>query len=74
MLDAKIRVVQMKVARLVLIILRKAPIDVIRVTMCALPVQQSVTVMTGHENVRNSSKDSKNTPQERSNLDGREAC
>ena len=37
--------------------------------MCARPVQVSVTVMVGHEKVRNSSKDSKNTPQERSNLD-----
>jgi hypothetical protein len=53
---------------LVLIILRNAPMDVILVTMWALPVQQSVTVMTGHENVRNASKDSKNTPQDRSYL------
>lgn len=42
--------------------------DVILVTMWALPVQQSVTVMTGHENVRKASKDSKNTPQDRSYL------
>ena len=55
---------------LVLIILRNAPIDVIRVTMCALPVQQSVTVITGQENVRNSSNDSKNTPHDRSYLKG----
>ena len=36
--------------------------------MCARPVHVSVTVMDGHENVRNSSKDSKNTPQDLSNL------
>lgn len=36
--------------------------------MCARPVQASVTVMAGHEKVRNSSKDSKNTPHERSYL------
>ena len=42
---------------------------VILVTICAFPVQRSVTTIQGHENVRNSSKDSKNTPQERSNLD-----
>lgn len=43
---------------LVLIILRKAPTEVIRVTICALPVLVSVTVITGHENARNCSKDS----------------
>ena len=41
---------------------------VMRVTICALPVQQSVTVMTGQENVRNSSNDSKKTPHDRSYL------
>lgn len=54
--------------RLVLIIFTNAPMDVMRVTMWALPVQASVTVMTGHENVRNSSNDSKKTPQVRSYL------
>ena len=42
---------------------------VILVTICAFPVQRSVTTIHGHENVRNSSKDSKNTPQEQSNRD-----
>ena len=41
----------------VLIILMKAPMEVSRVTMCARPVQESVTVMTGQENARNSSKE-----------------
>lgn len=53
---------------LVLIILRNAPIVFILVTMCAFPVIQSVTVITGHENVRNVSNDSKNAPQDRSYL------
>ena len=39
--------------------------------MCARPVQASVTVIVGHENVRNSSKDSKSTPHERSYLSNR---
>lgn len=59
-----------RITCLVLIILRNAPIDVMRVTMCALPVAQSVTVITGQENVRNSSKDSKNTPHDLSYLKG----
>lgn len=54
---------------LVLIILRNAPIEVIRVTMCALPVAQSVTVITGQENAKNSSNDSKNTPHDLSYLE-----
>ena len=36
--------------------------------MCARPVQESVTVIVGHEKVRNSSNDSKRTPHERSYL------
>jgi len=42
---------------LVFIILRKAPMEFSRVTMCARPVHASVTMMTGQENARNSSKD-----------------
>jgi hypothetical protein len=46
-------------AHLVLIILRKAPIEVRRVTICALPVHESVTVITGQEKAKNSSNDEK---------------
>jgi hypothetical protein len=55
-------------ADLVLIIFRNAPIEVRRVTICGLPVHESVTVMTGHENARKSSKDENRGPQERSYL------
>lgn len=37
----------------VLIILRKAVMEVKRVTMCARPVRVSVTVTTGQEKARN---------------------
>ena len=53
---------------LVFSILRKAPTVDKRTTMCARPVQASVTVIVGHEKVRNSSKDSKKMPHERSYL------
>jgi len=53
---------------LVFIILRNAPMEVSRVTMCGFPVHASVIVMTGHEKARNSSKDEKRGPQERSYL------
>ena len=53
---------------LVLIIRRKAPIEFNQVMICALPVQESVTVITGHENARKSSKDAKRWPQDRSHL------
>jgi hypothetical protein len=55
-------------ACLVFIILRKAPTDVSRVATCALPVQASVTVITGHEKPKKSSKDAKRWPHERSYL------
>ena len=53
---------------LVLIILRNAPIEVILVTICALPVHESVTVMTGQEKARKSPNDAKRWPHERSYL------
>ena len=53
---------------LVFIILRKAPMELSRVTMCARPVHASVTMMTGQENARNSSKDWKWCPHNRSYL------
>jgi hypothetical protein len=53
---------------LVLIILRNAPIEVILVTICALPVHESVTVMTGQEKTRKSPNDAKRWPHERSYL------
>jgi hypothetical protein len=52
----------------VLIILRKAPIEVRRVTMCARPVHTSVQVMQGQENARKSSKVENRWPHERSYL------
>lgn len=58
----------MAVIYLVLIILRKAPMEVIRVTMCALPVWASVTVITGQENATKSSKELNRCPHERSYL------
>jgi hypothetical protein len=56
------------VTDLVLIILRNAPMEVRRVTMCALPVTVSVTMTTGHEKARNSSNDWNRCPHERSYL------
>lgn len=56
------------VTHLVFIILRKDPIELDLVTICALPVQSSVTTITGHENVKNSSKDEKRWPHVLSNL------
>src|ERR1700722_12280910 len=53
---------------LVLIILRKAPMEVILVTIWALPVHASVTVITGQENSKKSSKEAKKCPHERSYL------
>ena len=44
---------------LVFIILINAPIELRRVTICALPVHASVTVITGQENARKASNDSK---------------
>jgi hypothetical protein len=44
---------------LVFIILINAPIEFSRVTICALPVHASVTVITGQENARKASNDSK---------------
>ena len=58
----------MRSTHLVLSILRNAPTVDKRTTMCARPVQVSVTVIVGHEKVRNSSNDSKNTPHDLSNL------
>jgi len=40
-----------------LIILIKAPMEFKRVTMCALPENASVTVITGQEKTKNSSND-----------------
>lgn len=42
------------------IILRKALMEVMRVTMCARPVRISVTATTGQEKARNCSNVSKN--------------
>lgn len=42
--------------------------EVRRVTICARPVCMSVTVITGHENVRNCSNVSKRCPHDRSCL------
>jgi hypothetical protein len=53
---------------LVLIIFKKAPMEFRRVTIWALPVQASVTMMTGHENVRKASKDENKWPHDRSHL------
>ena len=53
---------------LVFIILRKAPMEFNRVTMCSRPVHASVTMMTGQENARNSSKDWKWCPHDCSYL------
>jgi hypothetical protein len=53
---------------LVLIILIKAPMEFRRVTIWALPVQASVTVMTGHEKAKNSSNDENRCPHDRSHL------
>lgn len=53
---------------LVFIIFKNAPTELRRVTICALPVVASVTVITGQENARNASNDSKRCPQERSYL------
>ena len=39
-----------------------------RVTIWALPVQVSVTMMTGHENARKASKDENKWPHDRSHL------
>lgn len=44
---------------LVFIILRNAPTELRRVTIWALPVYASVTVITGQENARKASNDSK---------------
>ena len=44
----------------VLIILRKAAMEVMRVTMCARPVRISVMMTTGQEKARNCSNVSKN--------------
>lgn len=52
----------------VLTSLIKAPIELNRVTICALPVHESVTVITGHENAKNSSNDAKRWPQDLSYL------
>ena len=57
--------------RISLIILRKAPMDLRRVTMCGRPVYASVTVTVGHENERNPSNDENDEnrwPQDRSYL------
>lgn len=51
---------------LVFTIFRKALIELSRVTICARPVQLSVTVMTGQENTRNSSNEEKRCPHVRS--------
>lgn len=56
-------------AHLVLIIFKNAPIEVKRVTICALPVCASVTVIVGHEKAKNSSKEVKRCPHVLSNLD-----
>lgn len=58
----------MLTTHLVLIIFKNAPTEFRRVTICALPVVASVTVMTGHENARNASKVSNRWPQDRSYL------
>lgn len=55
-------------AHLVLIIFKNAPIEFNRVTMCALPVYASVTVITGHEKAKNSSNEVKRCPHVLSNL------
>ena len=55
-------------SHLVFIILMKLLIAVRRVTIWALPVHESVTVITGQENPRNSSKDSKKLPHDLSYL------
>lgn len=51
---------------LVFTIFKKALIELSRVTICARPVQLSVTVMTGQENTRNSSNEEKRWPHVRS--------
>ena len=53
---------------LVLIIFRKAPIEDIRVTMCARPVRASVIVMTGQEKDKKSSNVLNRCPHVRSYL------
>jgi len=55
-------------AYLVLIIFRNAVIEVNRVTIWALPVELSVTVIAGQEKERNWSKDSNRCPQDLSYL------
>jgi hypothetical protein len=55
-------------SHLVLTILIKLFMAVRRVTIWALPVHESVTVITGQENPRNSSKDSKKWPHDLSYL------
>ena len=55
-------------AHLVLIIFKKAPMELRRVTIWALPVRESVTVMTGQENARNSSNVSNKCPHDLSYL------
>ncbi len=55
-------------AHLVLIIFKNALMEVKRVTICALPVCASVTVMVGHEKAKNSSKEVKRCPHVLSNL------
>ena len=53
---------------LVFIILRNAPTELRRVKIWALPVPASVTVITGQENTRKASNDSKRWPQDLSYL------
>lgn len=51
-----------------LIILRKAAMEDMRVTICARPVRASVTVIAGQEKARNCSNVSKKWPHVRSCL------
>jgi len=57
-------------AHLVLIIFRKALIEFNRVTIWALPVELSVTVIAGQEKERNWSNDSNRCPHDLSYLFG----